>query len=431
MGNRRLLAALIVVVLVAAGVVTAVAVTRTTAACSDGFERGESPLQPVALAELDDTLTIGAPGVDGPRWALRANFEVSVAIVDVGGWAAYVDAGTIVRVDEDGGTPWTWVPDDLRLVRTVVLDDDLLAVTWSGLRPTASGLVVLDADGGIVSCQRFADAPTFPAPDGEGGAGVVVAVGDGDAPEYELVRTDADGTERWRAPAPGWSAEVTPTEDPGVAVTATSSYLTVRDDSTAGVQALDDSTGEPRWRLGSDDLRGAFVGVLGEQDGTVFLAGTDEDRSTRIHAVDASSGRIAWSTDVVDGWRDLVGGTAAVMDDLVVIRSRDTTFALDATSGEERWRIDQLQVSAPFLPRPIERLDAAGSLALLPGPGSIVDLTDGSTISWIADDPIGSGVAEVGGVIIHDVESLPVGSGHLVLGWDLDVDRLALPSAPS
>ncbi len=160
----------------------------------------------------------------------------------------------------------------------------------------------------------------------------VLYVGSGDGHLYALDR--ATGQTRWRFATEG-RVRSTP------AVAEGRVYVGSGD---GRVYALDASSGDLLWRADTEGVS-LFSGDFGFDrrtvqsspavaDGRVFVGARDGF----LYALDAASGRRLWRVDHQVSW---VNGSPAVARGLVVVGSSDGRFvhAVDAVTGEERWRV--------------------------------------------------------------------------------------------
>ena len=113
--------------------------------------------------------------------------------------------------------------------------------------------------------------------------------------------------------------------------------------SKSGLFALDAATGQELWQVpvGAHELFGSMPAAT---DGTVYVvgwqalgAGADADSEQVLLALDAASGQERWRfvLGYVSGVR---GPSPAVVGDLVYVGGREFLYALDAATGQERWR---------------------------------------------------------------------------------------------
>lgn len=116
-------------------------------------------------------------------------------------------------------------------------------------------------------------------------------------------------------------------------------YVTNRE----GVHALDAHTGEDLWAHPGDFTRTSPAAV----DGTLYVCGWDAEDGEQIAraiAVDAKTGNVEWTFED-DG---LAPGDPVVVDGVIYFGSAKRLYALDAETGEERWKLQfQWPVGTP------------------------------------------------------------------------------------
>lgn len=98
------------------------------------------------------------------------------------------------------------------------------------------------------------------------------------------------------------------------------------------VYALEAATGKECWRF---QTGGPVQGSPAVMEGTVFVG----SRSAAVFALDAATGTLKWRSPHPNGsW---VLGSPAIARGLVLVGSSDEQFlqALDAATGQERWRV--------------------------------------------------------------------------------------------
>ncbi len=117
-------------------------------------------------------------------------------------------------------------------------------------------------------------------------------------------------------------------------------------DWTGHVRALDAASGEELW---AQQVSPGYIGGSVAVDGDRVVAGTFD---ARLVALDRDSGEVVWETDLDEHPKAVVFGSPIVVDDLVVAgvgsfevfvpgdpsTFRGSVVALDAATGEERWR---------------------------------------------------------------------------------------------
>lgn len=99
------------------------------------------------------------------------------------------------------------------------------------------------------------------------------------------------------------------------------------------VHAIDAETGEEIWR----HRHSWWLEVLGERDGTVYVATEDDaigSEGETLYALSLDDGTTAWSVEIGDPRGGLV------TDDAVYVPAYDRLYAFDAASGNRRWTVD-------------------------------------------------------------------------------------------
>ncbi len=106
------------------------------------------------------------------------------------------------------------------------------------------------------------------------------------------------------------------------------------------LHAIDSKTGTELWRFDTNDPIRVAPAVF---NGTVYV-GTEGRRRRGTYALDASSGKVQWSTDQTG-----MASSPAVTDDLLVY-VWDDLRACDPGTGTESWRIDlESSISSPVI----------------------------------------------------------------------------------
>jgi outer membrane protein assembly factor BamB len=151
-----------------------------------------------------------------------------------------------------------------------------------------------------------------------------VQLGNGSA----IVALDPDtGEEQWRTYVGGSAGDLL-IEDETVFVSA-----------GGNLTALDLETGEIRWHVAPGDRDDDSIVSAAVADGVVYLnyyGGLDQPK--RIYALDAESGDELWTYDDIAEDQYINGGPT-VADGLVYIGLNDgALYALDADDGEDIWR---------------------------------------------------------------------------------------------
>jgi polyvinyl alcohol dehydrogenase (cytochrome) len=210
---------------------------------------------------------------------------------------------------------------------------------WSGL-----ALAVLAAvTGGSVACSDGDDGEQSTAADPAEAPAAWVRVG------YDLANTRAAVDETAIGPdtvaglEPAWELRGvdgvtgTPVVDDGTVYVG---------DWTGHVQAVDARTGDEVW---DHDLESGYVGGSVAVDRKQVVVGTFD---ARIVALDRETGDPRWETAIGDHPKAVVFGSPVIVDDLVVVgvgsfevfvpgdppTFRGHVVALDAATGDERWR---------------------------------------------------------------------------------------------
>lgn len=145
---------------------------------------------------------------------------------------------------------------------------------------------------------------------------------------------EATGEERWRYEAEGPFRAVELVRN-GVVV-ARSNDGGPADGSIGGEQtlhALDVETGELRWKYSRDWM----LEVLGERNGTIYVGTSDDAISSSgeaLYALSLDDGTQQWSAEIGDPSGGLVTG------DAVYVPVHGRLYVFDAATGRERWTID-------------------------------------------------------------------------------------------
>ncbi len=151
--------------------------------------------------------------------------------------------------------------------------------------------------------------------------------------EEVVVRSLADGTERWRRPVAGQ-----PTAMPVGSATAGGIVLSGIGDDTGGIglAGLDADTGDVVWQL---DER---LMVLGQSETVAVVAGVDPGAGGPpvVRGIDRATGAEVWTSDVVFADYSGVGvarSPAVVWDSTIAIPTGQSLTALDIATGAVRW----------------------------------------------------------------------------------------------
>lgn len=227
---------------------------------------------------------------------------------------------------------WRTEFDDVRGVWSASLFDGRLYVYADAVTLTAPGrhrLYALDAATGTVEWQ----VPLRISPNSAPAVSPkrVVVAGNRSLKRGRLVCFHPEGGEQWlydidaRLTAP-------PTVSNGVAFVG---------DYAGRVHALGALDGEVRWsrRIDADDGGREFSEPVAVHDGTLYLG--SQAGNTGIVALDAETGEERWRADT----GRVTSGTPVVTDDLVVVRNYGLVTAFD-TSGEKRWSFNVGQDTA-------------------------------------------------------------------------------------
>lgn len=163
----------------------------------------------------------------------------------------------------------------------------------------------------------------------------------------ELSAVDtATGTVRWRTSVPGLDRG-SPAIADGLVVVTTSLFEGLTEagvEATPGVAptdvsdviAFDAATGDERWRYRSGNAGFLSPAVA---DGVVYVPSPDD---SRLHAIDLVSGQPRW-TFRLPSWGPgiLSAASPTVSGDTVFIAGNlGVLFAVDTTTGHERWQVD-------------------------------------------------------------------------------------------
>jgi outer membrane protein assembly factor BamB len=254
-------------------------------------------------------------------------------------------------------------------------------------------------------------------------AGSVVLFGAGDGVLYALAL--ASGTETWRFATEG-RIRSSPAVADGVVFAGS---------ADGRLYAVDLASGEERWRyepegvtLVSADFgfdRKSIISSPAVVDGTVYVG----SRDGWMYAVDQRTGAFRWRADHAVSW---AMSSPAVVDGIVYSGTSDGAFvhALDASSGEERWRIDAegYTWSSPAVTtRGVYIGDAGGNVwALDRVDGSVLwrFRTGGAVVSSpvVAGDVVYVGSDDGSVYALHGDGVYP----HLAVFWDEDVRPFTL-----
>lgn len=320
----------------------------------------------------------------------------------------------------------------------------------------AGGVVALDATTGVRLWERRVGASVHGAPAAASGLVLFTAV-DGTLHAVDA----ASGAERWRAdlleglgPMDGWLyAGPTIAGDvvyaghrlrfeardlasgallwrtapaPAIAMPNAHAHPAVFGDRVVaafgrvadGVVGLDATTGETRWQLGGPP---SYASPLLDGEGRLFLGGSD----TLVRATDAASGELLWSRKLVGPVNDWSAGMAAAgalaHGRLYLPTMWGGFFAIDATDGEVRWRVD----AAPSVLHTNHYQSLARSFPATPAvTGDIVWIggADGLLRAISASDGHERWRLDLGTPILSGV--VPSGNTLFVATWDGSVRAL-------
>ncbi|MGA5759463.1 PQQ-binding-like beta-propeller repeat protein [Nonomuraea bangladeshensis] len=249
-----------------------------------------------------------------------------------GGWTHVADKGVRANVAVDGGAVYISVTDGAYSMDAsaraglYALDAVTGRTLWRSL-PAApmlvdgmlygvrdDGVAAVNAATGRIRWRRDIHEPRdITIHDGS------VYFGDGTGRAYAL--SAATGKQRWRFRVSGSLGRV--------AVAADTVYVSSQeghwDNQENLLSAFDAQTGVLRWRsrLGADNLTATSE--------TVFAVA-----GTRVAALDPTTGRARWRAR----FGDIIRGDPVVIGDTVYLGDlAGRTYALDAASGKERWRL--------------------------------------------------------------------------------------------
>ena len=187
------------------------------------------------------------------------------------------------------------------------------------------------------------------------------------------------------------------------------------DAPSLNVRAIDESSGDLRWE--ADVPRSSMLPLIFPLTASGQNIYVSDDY--QVHALDSTTGRLAWSFDA----GDIVQDPPGVSDGVVYLRSYSAAYALDESTGEQLWRYEV--DSGGFEDRPPFITD--GVWALVDGVDAVqgLDTATGQPLwSYEPDDPdrviFVSGVSN-GMVYVTDDEAfhaLDAATGRGV--WSLD-----------
>jgi serine/threonine-protein kinase len=140
------------------------------------------------------------------------------------------------------------------------------------------------------------------------------------------------------------------------------------DSARVYVHAIDAASGKVRW---STKFNGAWPSPPVAVQGHLLLATSPrEARAVELHALDLSTGRQAWNYATSGGKhyslgvsvRNQVQPPAVVGNDLVLLSTDVSLVAIDVATGKERWRLTE-----PFQREPLNQIHAGPLVYVLTG----------------------------------------------------------------
>jgi eukaryotic-like serine/threonine-protein kinase len=225
------------------------------------------------------------------------------------------------------------------------------------------------------------------------------------------------GAERWRATVDGPISGAAAEADGGIVVAT----------ETGTAYRLDPATGEIEWQTG---LPGGVSRSIAATDELVYFAAS----GGRLVALRASDGALAWDANVATAGE---GGTPTVADGLVFAatgldtddRSTTGVVALDARTGDDRWRLPSTTGDVMYTPAVV---DGTAYIVAEDETVAAVDAASGelrwSTTTGAPNDALPAVwgemlyVATTGG----SLQALDTSTGDL--GWEVEIR--GVPYAP-
>ncbi|MEL6985638.1 MAG: PQQ-binding-like beta-propeller repeat protein, partial [Actinomycetota bacterium] len=393
----------------ALGLLILVVVSTAGTTCGQAFSATPTNLEPTGPGPADQRLDPDPDsGLGRPAWALQDTTSTGgAALIDVGSWTAFVSPKEISRIDPDGTVAWTRTGHDTRVIP---MGDDRLGHAL-GIDDTVH-LAVMDADGGLVRCDRLAARIGDMVGDGSGGYLTVDLDSTGDRQAAVLRRVEADGSQRWRRELGPGSGESIPNLFVGDGIAAVGLFLPAGGPDQPVLMAFDDRNGQPIWtRDGTTDIE-RVERTLGLLDDTLYLVAIDpslEDGAReRLAAVDAGTGDTRWVVPLPGD--DVRAAQIVAGPSRPLIVGADSVTAIETDSGRVRWRVTadpSLDIAQGVWPsQPIE--DGDRVIQPLAGGGAMVDLADGTWTPMVSAEERNrlDGLAIDGDVLLASVTLL-------------------------